>query len=222
CKTVLIRASSYKHWDKVKIIRCGIDLSEFEALPPPSTWNHTLVCVGRLCPQKGQLLLPKAVAELSTEFPDLRVRLVGDGESRAEIEEAIAKYGVEDLIEVVGWATNEDVRAAIADSRAFLLPSFAEGLPVVFMESLAMCRPVIGTYVAGIPELVDEECGWMIPPGDEVALVSAMRAALRATPEELAELGATGRRRVEERHNLEVLAESFDKYFDELPSHGHA
>ena len=86
-------------------------------------------------------------------------------------------------------------------ARAFVLPSFAEGLPVVLMEALAMSRPVIATAIAGIPELVDAECGWLIPPGSENALVDAISAALAASPRELAAKGAAGRERVRALHD---------------------
>jgi glycosyltransferase involved in cell wall biosynthesis len=82
-----------------------------------------------------------------------------------------------------------------------VLPSFAEGLPVVLMEALTLSRPVITTAIAGIPELVDQECGWLIPAGSEDALVAAMTEALRASPEELGAKGAAGRDRVHRMHD---------------------
>jgi glycosyltransferase involved in cell wall biosynthesis len=94
-----------------------------------------------------------------------------------------------------------EIRAQVKRSRAFVLPSFAEGLPVVIMEAFALERPVIATAIAGIPELVDEECGWLIPSGSEDALVQAMSAALRASPEELSAKGAVGRDRVRRLHD---------------------
>jgi colanic acid/amylovoran biosynthesis glycosyltransferase len=83
------------------------------------------------------------------------------------------------------------------------------------MEALALKRPVISTYVAGIPELVEPgKCGWLVPAGDVDTLVEAMDAALRATPEELERMGSEGRRRVLERHDASkaarVLADAFE------------
>ena len=69
------------------------------------------------------------------------------------------------------------------------------------MEALALSRPVIATAIAGIPELVDDECGWLIPAGSEEALVEAMKAALHASPAELAKKGAVGRERVHRMHD---------------------
>ncbi len=211
CKSQLIRFSSIKAADKIRIIHCGLDLSGFEATPPPD--NRTLVCVGRLCPQKGQAQLPAAVAALKDEFPGLKVVLIGDGESRAEIEAEIARLGVGDNVAITGWMENTRVREAVKNARAFLLPSYAEGLPVVIMEALALGRPVISTYIAGIPELVDEGCGWIIPAGDGEALVRVMREALTASPEKLRALGAEGRRRIEERHDVDKEAAALGALF---------
>ena len=94
-----------------------------------------------------------------------------------------------------------EIREALVRARAFVLPSFAEGLPVVLMEALAMSRPVVTTAIAGIPELVGDDCGWLIPPGSEDALVDAMAEVLRATPQELDAKGAAGRQRVLAMHD---------------------
>lgn len=191
---------------KIHIARCGIDLSRFEVAPPIAAENQTLVCVGRLCPQKGQVHIPAAVAALKPRFPALKVVLVGDGESRAEIESEIARHGVGREVVLRGWASNDEVRQAIAESRALLLPSYAEGLPIVIMETFALGRPVISTTIAGIPELVDAECGWLVTPGDHDQLIAAIGAALAAEPAQIARMGQEGRRRVERLHDLRRLA----------------
>ena len=93
------------------------------------------------------------------------------------------------------------MRAAIKDARIFALPSFAEGLPIVLMESLAMGRAVVTTRITGIPELVDAGCGWVVEPGDVPALRAALAEALAADDATLTALGAEGRARVETRHD---------------------
>lgn len=97
-----------------------------------------------------------------TEAP-FRLVLIGDGESRPAIEAEIARHGVGDLIDLRGWQSSAEVLRTIAESRALVLPSFAEGLPIVLLEALALERPVVTTTVAGIPELVDDECGRIVP-----------------------------------------------------------
>jgi glycosyltransferase involved in cell wall biosynthesis len=112
-----------------------------------------------------------------------------------------------------GWATNDEVRRMIAASRALLLPSYAEGLPIVIMEALALGRPAISTTIAGIPELVDSQCGWLVSPGNHDELVEAMRAALSASPDEIARLGGEGRARVERLHDRRRLARELRDLF---------
>lgn len=102
-----------------------------------------------------------------------------------------------------------------------LLPSYAEGLPVAIMESLALSRPVISTTIAGIPELVDEECGWLVEPGNHQQLVDAMRSALAAPADVLARMGKVGRERVERLHDRRRLALELQRLFTEATSTGH-
>jgi glycosyltransferase involved in cell wall biosynthesis len=169
--------------------------------------------VGRLCDLKGQLLLPGIAHGLKDRFPKLKIVLIGDGESRPALEENIKSLGVESFIELKGWQTNSDVRQIVSQSRALLLPSFAEGLPIVFMEAMALGRPVLGTYIAGIPELVDTQCGWIIPAGSQQLLESAIVAILESAPANLEKMGREGRRRIEKLHNLAALAESLHNAF---------
>ncbi len=202
CRAQLILLTSMKHWEKIRVIRCGLMLDEFRLDTHPGSDSATIVCVGRLCPQKGQLLIPRAVAALKGEFPGLKVILIGGGESHREIEAEIARFAVEDFIELRGWKANDEVRNTIGGCRALLLPSLAEGLPIVIMEALALQRPVISTYIAGIPELLDEQCGWIIPAASPQALEAALRSALRADAVVLERMGRVGRARVEAMHDL--------------------
>jgi len=106
-----------------------------------------------------------------------------------------------DRVAITGWVASDEIRALLRESRALVLPSFAEGLPVVIMEAFALARPVISSYVAGIPELVEPgRSGWLVPAGAVPPLVAALRAAL-ATPEaELDTMGRHGRARVLAEH----------------------
>lgn len=195
----------------IHTIRCGVDVEQFSVSPLIKPENQSFVCVGRLCPQKGQIHIPEAVATLRGAFPGLHIVLVGDGESRRLIEDEIRAWNVSDQVTLMGWGSRAQVRAAISGARALVLPSYAEGLPVAIMEALAMGRPVISTRVAGIPELVDQSCGWLTDPGDVDGLVAAMRAALVASPEQLRELGLAGRRRVEQLHDRRNTAAALSK-----------
>jgi glycosyltransferase involved in cell wall biosynthesis len=203
-----------EHWERIAIVRCTIG-EEFEkpAGPIPRD-SRTLVSVGRLSAQKGQLVLIDAFAELVAAGENARLVLAGDGELRAQCEARIAQHGLGKAVTITGWITSEEVREWLGRARALVLPSFAEGLPVVIMEAFALGRPVLSSFVAGIPELVEPgKNGWLVPAGDPAALVAALREVL-ATPIETAEaMGAHGRERVLARHSTRTevarLAELF-------------
>jgi colanic acid/amylovoran biosynthesis glycosyltransferase len=207
-KSQILRRTERVEWGKVHVVPCGVDemyLDDRCLKPIPVA--RRLVCVGRICEQKGQLLLLQAAAILHDEGEDFELVLVGDGEMRRDAEETIRQRGLERRVRITGWADGERVRDEINAARCLVLPSFAEGLPVVLMEALALKRPVISTYVAGIPELVENgRCGWLVPAGDVGPLVVALREALRASPEELEVMGAEGRRRVLERYDASKSA----------------
>jgi glycosyltransferase involved in cell wall biosynthesis len=170
--------------------------------------------VGRLCEQKGQLLLVKAAARLISRGSKVEIVLVGDGEMRPDIEALIAKHRLEGSIRITGWASGEQVREEILAARALVLPSFAEGLPVVIMEALALGRPVVSTFIAGIPELVRPgACGWLVPAGSVEALEGAMEEVLDASPVALSQMGREGRARVRELHDVAASAEKLFALF---------
>lgn len=203
-RSQLYRQVERAHWPKVKVVHCGLDpaFHAVPASPPPAA--RRLVCVGRLCEAKGQLLLLEAARRLAEAGEDFELVLAGEGELRAEIETLIAKSGLKTRIRITGWISGEDVRTEILAARALVLPSFAEGLPVVIMEAMALRRPVISSYVAGIPELVRAGVdGWLVPAGDVDALAEAMRMCLDAPVEMLARMGEAGRERVLQRHDVE-------------------
>jgi colanic acid/amylovoran biosynthesis glycosyltransferase len=203
---------------RIQVVRCGIPIERFTVTPPPA--EARLVCVGRLCANKGQVFIPAAIAALKDEFPDLTVELVGDGEDRQRIEAEIERHRVVDRVRLSGWLDSAAVLERIRAARFLLLPSFAEGLPIVLMEALASGRPVLTTPVAGIPELVDEGCGWLFAPGDSAALASAIRAALTAPADEIAAKAAEGRERVERLHDVEDSAQTLLAAFREAAGGG--
>lgn len=206
-KSQLYRWCTQEQWPKIQVIHCGVD-NDFLTQPPIAIPTELrLVCVGRLSEQKGHLLLIEAAGRLAAEGWKFRLVLVGDGPLRSAIAELIARLGLQNHVEVVGWASNSEVRQHILASRAMVLPSFAEGLPVVLMEALALSRPVISTYVAGIPELVEPGiCGWLVPPGSVEELTAAMRSALQLPIEKLEQMGRVGAERVAQQHDATIEA----------------
>lgn len=201
-------------WERIKIVRCGVEKTFYEGRETRAPSADQFVCVGRLCEQKGQLTLVEAAALLKERGRRFAITLVGDGEMRGAIEAAIARRGVADRVRIGGWRTPDEVRASIEGARALILPSYAEGLPVSIMEAFSLARPVISTYIAGIPELViPGENGWLVPAGDAEALANAIAAALDAPDADIRAKGEAGRARVAAQHDIDAIARELKALF---------
>ena len=202
------RWSDPADWPKLKIIHCGLDDQFLQAPKSPPPAEPRLVTVGRFGEAKGHLVLLEAAGILARENVPFELNLIGDGPMRNDIEEAVARLNLANHVKLLGWKTNQEVLEAIRNSRALVLPSFSEGLPVVFMESLALERPVISTYVAGIPELVQPNIsGWLVPAGAVDPLVDAMRQCLTLPPQRLWDMGKAGAQTVARNHTATVEAD---------------
>jgi len=213
-RSQLYRWVPWADWKKVHVVHCGVDALFLAAGPQPITENRRLVCVGRLVPEKGQLLILDALTALAEEGVEVEVVFAGDGPLRAIMEERVRSRGLDGRVRITGWISGDTVRAEILGARAMLLPSFAEGLPVVLMEALALGRPAISTYIAGIPELVQEGVtGFLIPAGSLAALRAAIRRALDASPADLAAMGRAGAAAVAERHDAKREAARLAELF---------
>jgi colanic acid/amylovoran biosynthesis glycosyltransferase len=203
CRDRLCDALPETLWGRIAIIPCGLDLDTFA---PSAPATGPLLCIGRLCAEKAQAEIPAAIAALAEWYPDLRVDLIGDGDARMAIEQAIRDHKVADRVTLHGWRSNAEVAKMLAASRALLLPSHAEGLPIVIMEAFALGRPVIATRIAAIPELVDASCGWLFDAGSAGGLQNGIAAAMSADAATLAAMGAEGRQRMVARHDLRIIA----------------
>jgi len=210
----LYRWAAVGDWPKIKVVHCGVDAQFACQTPQPAPASARLVCVGRLCEQKGQLVLLQAAHLLFKRGVQLEVVLAGDGEMRGDIEALIRECGLVESVRITGWISGEQVLLELQAARALVLPSFAEGLPVVIMEAMALGRPVISTFVAGIPELVQAgENGWLVPAGDVEALADAMQDCLESSTERLDAMGLNGRRRVLQRHDVNLEAAKLAGWF---------
>jgi len=202
-RSQLCRWVGHEHWPRIHVVHCGI---ETDRVPPPAPMPSgealRLIAIGRFSEQKGHLLLMPALAE-ARRSADIHLTLAGDGELRPQIEAQIAALGLGDSVTLTGWLDGAGVQAAIAASHALVLPSFAEGLPMVVMEAMAQGRPALATAIAGVPELVlPGQTGWLIPAGDAAALAAGMIELARTPRERLAVIGAAARERAMERHDI--------------------
>jgi colanic acid/amylovoran biosynthesis glycosyltransferase len=212
-RSQLLRNCDHPHWSKVHVVHCGLDAAFLASTPPPLPDRPRFVNIGRLSGQKGQILLLEAFAGVVAKRRDAELVIVGDGELRKEIEQTIEQLGLTNNVRVTGWASNAQVMSELEQARCLVLPSFAEGLPVVITEALALGRPVLTTYVAGIPELVSSDCGWLVPAGAVEPLTEAMLEVLDTDVRVLTARGAEGKRRVRAMHEASVEANTLGQLF---------
>jgi len=221
-RSQLKRWASYPAWPRLKVVHCGIEPARFPD-DPLSMPNGPLrlVSIGRFAEQKGQMILIEAMETLRQTHPDIHLTLVGDGEMRGALEQAIDQHGLQQAVTLTGWLTEDQVRDELAAAHALVMPSFAEGLPMVVMEAMASARPVIATYIAGIPELVlPGKTGWLVPAGDVSALVGAVQALVETSPDTRAAMGLAGRERVLVRHDVDQEAGKLAAHFRAAISDG--
>ncbi|WP_020168538.1 MULTISPECIES: glycosyltransferase family 4 protein [Methylotenera] len=213
-KSQLQRWVDFSQWQKIKIVHCGLESSFYKIDAVTFPIKPKFVCVGRLCEQKGQLILVEAAKKLADANVDFELVLAGDGEMRQQIKALIAQYALQNRITITGWISSEAVRQYILDSQVLVLPSFAEGLPVVIMEAMSLKRPVISTYIAGIPELIKHaENGWLCVAGDVDDLTQTMQHALSTPLEKLQKMGEAAYTSVIARHDIDIEAAKLANHF---------
>ncbi|MCB1085439.1 MAG: glycosyltransferase [Verrucomicrobiae bacterium] len=185
-------------WRRIQIVRCGVDP---EAYHPRHRSGESaafprVLCVGRLVAAKGQHLLLEASARLLDRGLLHHLTLVGTGPDEQALRDRAKRLGIEEWVTFTGGLPPEEVKARFSEADLFVLPSFAEGIPVVLMEAMAMEIPVITTPVAGIPELVEHgRSGALVPPASAEALIGAIGDFI-LHPEKWRPFGRRGRERV--------------------------
>lgn len=213
-RSQLYRLVPNNQWQKIKIVHCGLEPEFFNEYKKTENNTNNIVCIGRLCEQKGQVLIVEALNLLKNKNIDFHLTLVGDGEMRADIEEKINQYKLNEQVSITGWMSSDRVKEEILKAKFTILPSFAEGLPVVIMESMSLEVPVISTFIAGIPELIKhEENGWLVAAGDVTGLATALENALKMDSKQIALLGRKARISAIERHNIDNEALKLSHHF---------
>lgn len=155
----------------------GIDVEEFAVCADGENCNDTFLFMGRLGRRKGAYDLVQAVEILSQKHPQVRLYMAGDGEI-AQVRELVKKKELEKNIQVVGWVDAEGKRKLLSQAATIILPSYNEGLPMAILEGMAAGKAVISSSVGAIPEVVEEENGILIQPGDVAALAAAMERCM--------------------------------------------
>lgn len=190
--------------DKVQIIHLARDLDDF-AYRPPSTPITDVVSVGRLTEKKGHLDAIRAVQRENEQGGDLRLRIVGEGPQRADLEEYIRDHGLESTVELLGTVPNAEVARLLNDADAFLLCSKTspsgdrEGTPTVLIEAQAVGLPCVSTTHAGIPEMIPEpNHRFLAPEGNVDAIVECLHRLRACSDADVRRVAEAGREKIEE------------------------
>lgn len=217
CRSQLMLFSDPRHWDRIAIVHCGIDPRTY-GRTPRDRFAKRVLFVGRLAPVKGGPLLLEAFARALKVHPDATLTIVGDGTERPALEARAARLNLGDAVTFAGYRTQEQVADHLEGSDMLVLPSFAEGVPVVLMEAMAARLPTIASRVAGVPELVrDGETGFVTPPGDLDTLADRL-IRLMSDPDLCRRMGEAGRAVVEAEHLVDREAHWLARLFSDGPT----
>jgi glycosyltransferase involved in cell wall biosynthesis len=174
CKSQMMLFSDQADWGRFQVIHCGVDPHQFQYIEVRRQARKFLYA-GRLAAEKGLPVLFESLKLLAQQGHDYELTLIGDGDERKSLEELARRMGIADRLVFAGFASQDGVRAHLLRSDIFILPSFAEGVPVSLMEAMACGVPVIATHVGGIAELIESgETGLLVPASDAVALRDAI------------------------------------------------
>jgi colanic acid/amylovoran biosynthesis glycosyltransferase len=207
-----------RDWSKLRVIHCGVSPARYAGTADPPSGRPRILCVGRLVPEKGQAILLQALALLKQNGVDAELELVGAGPSREALEALAAELELTDRVRFAGAVAQDAIDAYYETANVFCLPSFSEGVPVVLMEAMACCRPVVATAIAGLRELVEDgRSGLLISPGRPDELALALETLL-GDPDLCQRLGETGRDHVTRYFDIEHSADKLQELFAELLS----
>ncbi|HEX2531234.1 MAG TPA: glycosyltransferase family 4 protein [Burkholderiaceae bacterium] len=175
----------------------------------------TILFLGRLGKRKGTYDLLAAVAGLTGRYPNLKLLLGGDGKLERVKEEA-ESLGIGSHVEILGWVSGEDKSELLKRASIYVLPSYAEGLPMSVLEAMACGLPIVSTPVGGIPEVVTDGVeGYLVPPGDVAALVGALDRLL-SDGDLRRRMGEAARHRAENTFSVERVLPQLESLYREL------
>jgi glycosyltransferase involved in cell wall biosynthesis len=201
-KELIVRHCGEDVRDKVVVIHCGVDTSLFRPRQKAPGGPFIIVCVGSLEEKKGQTYLVEACRLLKQRNLDFVCHLIGEGQTRSDLERQIQQAGLASVVRLEGGRPRAEVLRMLEQADVVALPSIQtksgkmEGIPVALMEPLACEVPVISTRISGIPELVEDGVtGLLVPPADPAALAGALERLARA-PELGLRMGRAGRAKV--------------------------
>lgn len=222
CKSQLMLFSEPADWHKLHIVHCGVEVNAYSESSYRKKLNVNnptkLLYVGRLAAEKGVVVLLQSLIMLKQQGYSFYLTLLGDGPERQALETEVIKHQLQDMVYFAGFAGQDLVRKTLQESDVFVLPSFAEGVPVSLMEAMASRVPVIATNVGGVTELIEHGVsGLVVPPSDAVSLKDAI-ASYIDHPELRESVSKFGRSVIEQNFNINTEVTKLHQLF--LKHHG--
>jgi glycosyltransferase involved in cell wall biosynthesis len=209
--------------DKISVVHSGIDLSRFDGVDGRGKLREefgladsvpVVGTVAHFAWHKGLEYLVDAVPLIRKELPDVKIFFVGEGKLEGEIRERVTERDVEDCVVFTGF--RKDVPDVLDFLDVFVMPSVMEGLCTSILDALAMKKPVVGSDVGGIPEIIeDEKTGLLVPPKDFEGLASAIVKLMndKGLGGQLADVGRT---KVEQQFSVDAMARGNHKVYEKL------
>jgi glycosyltransferase involved in cell wall biosynthesis len=204
---------------QVHLLPHGVDLQRFRPQPMTTAGPLRLLAVGRLVEKKGFNILIAALTRLKFPF---RLRIIGEGPERERLSSMIKANKLTDRVTLDGGMTHAELPEAYADAQVVVVPSILDqsgdrdGLPNVVLEAMACGRPVIASDISAIGCAVTHgETGILVPPGDPVALASALEH-LGPQPAVREQFSRNGRLRVERDYEVGRCTERFSQLLESV------
>ncbi len=219
-RSQLMKSSDFADWKKIEVVYMGVDPVAFPARPfRPDPSPFELICVGRLAPVKAQHILVAAVDRLVRSGKDVRLNIVGGGPDRQSLEEDVATRRLQRNVIFHGFTMQDRLDELYRGADVFALASFAEGVPGVLMEAMAMEIPCVSTWITGVPELIRNGVdSLLVAPSDDEAFAGAISRFMDDS-DFRRKVGQAARARVLERFHLEEnsrqLASLLSRYLPE-------
>jgi colanic acid/amylovoran biosynthesis glycosyltransferase len=216
-RSQLMKSSAVSDWEKIEVVYMGVDPAAYTPKPfRASPARVEIICVGRLAPVKAQHILLGAIDLVRRDYENVLLHVVGGGPDRQFLEAEVAARALGRNVVFHGFASQEKLDQLYRQADIFALPSFAEGVPGVLMEAMAMEIPCVSTWITGIPELIRNGIdGLLVAPADVEAFADALRQLIR-DPDLRRRIGQAGRARVLDkfdlRRNSAALADLFRRY----------
>jgi glycosyltransferase involved in cell wall biosynthesis len=206
---------------RVEALANGVETTRFRPVPPALSMapgTRVLVVPRRLVPKNGVETLVRALPDILEGVPEVVVLLVGDGPERGRLEALGEELGVRSALRFMGSRPHAEMPGFLCSGEVAIFPSLMEATSVAALEAMACGVPVVATNVGGLPEIVDEDVGTLVPPGAPKALAAGVLRLLRRN--DLTEMGQRARERVIARWSNARLVERHETIYTRLVETG--